>query len=177
MWADDVLRFWFEETAPAAWFEKNPTLDAEIRKRFEDLHRRLANDEIQVPMTPRGHLAAVIVLDQFSRNMFRGTTAAFASDARALQLTLHAIENGYDTEMTKAERQFLYMPLMHSEDKTMQSRCVELFEQLADPYLSGFAIEHRQIIERFGRFPHRNAVLGRNSTEEERLFMQQHAGF
>ena len=177
MWVDEVLKFWFEELQPAAWFTKDAAVDAQIRTRFERFHGQLSRGEIQVPNTPRAYLAAVIVLDQFSRNMFRGTVKAFASDTKALEFASRALDAGFDREMTKEQRQFLYLPFMHSEELPIQTRCVELFGALEDPELMRYATEHRDIVERFGRFPHRNAALGRESTPPEIDFMQTHAGF
>jgi uncharacterized protein (DUF924 family) len=177
MWIDEVLKFWFEELQPAARFTKDAALDAQIRTGFERLHEQLSRGEIQVPDTPRAYLAAVIVLDQFSRNMFRGTAKAFASDAKALEVASRALDAGFDREMTKEQRQFLYLPFMHSEELAMQMRCVELYAAFDDAELMKYATEHRDIIERFRRFPHRNAALGRESTPAEIEFMQKHPGF
>lgn len=177
MWVDDVLEFWFDELKPEDWFAKNEQLDARIRERFGALHESLSTGAIAVPETPRGCLAAIIVLDQFSRNIHRGTRAAFASDARALSLAQHALERGYDRELALPERKFLYMPFMHSENKEMQARCVELFAAIDDAESLRYAIEHRDIVERFGRFPHRNPILGREPTPEEAEFMKRHEGF
>jgi uncharacterized protein (DUF924 family) len=177
MWVDEVLKFWFEDLQPAARFTKDAALDAQIRSRFEHLHEQLFRGSIQVPNTPSAHLAAVIVLDQFSRNMFRGTPKAFASDTKALEFASRAIDAGFDREMTKEQRQFLYLPFMHSEELPMQVRCVELFAAFEDPELMRYATEHRDIIEQFGRFPHRNAALGRESSSAEVDFMGEHPGF
>ena len=177
MWVDEVLKFWFKELQPVAWFTKDAAVDAQIRTRFEPLHEQLSQGEIQVPNTPRGHLAAVIVLDQFPRNMFRGSAKAFASDTKALEFASRALDAGFEREMTKDQRQFLYLPFMHSEELAMQMRCVELYAAFDDPELMKYAAEHRDIIERFGRFPHRNAALGRESTAAEIEFMQNHRGF
>jgi uncharacterized protein (DUF924 family) len=106
MWIDEVLKFWFEELQSAAWFTKDAAIDAQIRNRFERLHEQLSQGDIQVPATPRAYLAVVIVLDQFSRNMFRGTAKAFASDAKALAFASRALDAGFDREMTKEQRQF-----------------------------------------------------------------------
>jgi uncharacterized protein (DUF924 family) len=177
MWIDEVLKFWFEELQSAAWFTKDAAIDAQIRNRFERLHEQLSQGDIQVPATPRAYLAAVIVLDQFSRNMFRGTAKAFASDTTALEFASRALDAGFDREMTKEQRQFLYLPFMHSEELAMQMRCVELYAPFDDAELMKYATEHRDIIERFRRFPHRNAALGRESTPAEIEFMQKHPGF
>lgn len=177
MWIDEVLKFWFQELQPVSWFTKDAALDAQIRIRFERLHEQLSQGEIQVPDTPRAYLAAVIVLDQFSRNMFRGTAKAFASDTKAIEFASRALDAGFDREMTKEQRQFLYLPFMHSEELAMQVRCVELYAALDDAELMKYAIEHHDIIDRFRRFPHRNAALGRDSTAAEVHFMQEHPGF
>lgn len=177
MWVDDVLEFWFNELKPENWFVKDEQLDACIRERFGALHESLRSEEIAVPETPRGYLAAIIVLDQFSRNLHRGSPLAFASDARALALAQHALDHGFDRALDTRARKFLYMPFMHSEDKAMQSRCVELFSSIDDAESLRYAIEHRDIVERFGRFPHRNPILGRDPTPEEAEFMKHHAGF
>jgi uncharacterized protein (DUF924 family) len=177
MWVDEVLKFWLEELPAAARFTKDAALDAQIRERFERLHEQLSQGQIQVPDTPRAYLAAVIVLDQFSRNMFRGSPKAFASDTKALQFASRALDAGFNCEMTKEQRQFLYLPFMHSEELPMQVRCVELFAEFEDPGLMRYATEHQDIIERFGRFPHRNSALGRESTPAEIDFMQKHPGF
>jgi uncharacterized protein (DUF924 family) len=177
MWVEEVLKFWFEELNPVSWFKKDPEVDALIQARFKRLHEQLSRGEIQVPDTPRATLAAVIVLDQFPRNIYRGSAKAFGSDGQALELSSRAIEAGLDREMTKQQRQFLYLPFMHSEERAMQARCVELFATFDDAELMKYATEHRDIIERFGRFPHRNAALGREPTPEEQAFLQEHAGF
>lgn len=177
MWTDEVLEFWFGELQPEAWFKKDPQVDATIRDRFGALHDALARESLTIPDTPRGHLAAVIVLDQFSRNLYRDSPRAFACDERALALAQRALERAYDQTLAPAERKFLYMPFMHCEDLAMQARCVQLFTALDDEESLRYAIEHRDIIERFGRFPHRNRALNRPSSDEEREFLKQHAGF
>jgi uncharacterized protein (DUF924 family) len=177
MWVAEVLRFWFEELTPQDWFTKSDALDDRIRERFAKLHELMRNGEIAIPDTPSAYLAAVIVLDQFSRNVSRGTPGAFACDARALALSQEAIARGYDRDFSKPQRQFLYMPFMHSEDRAVQARSVELFATLGDAYIQKFADEHREIVERFGRYPHRNSILQRASTAEEVEFLQTHAGF
>lgn len=177
MWVDDVLDFWFNELKPESWFAKDDALDARIRERFSALHESLRSEALEVPETARGYLAAIIVLDQFSRNLHRGSALAFASDARALALAQRALERRFDRELEMRERKFLFMPFMHSEDRRMQAKCVELFSNIDDAESLRYAIEHRDIVERFGRFPHRNAILGREPTPEEAEFMKQHAGF
>jgi uncharacterized protein (DUF924 family) len=170
-WIADVHAFWFEDLQPEAWFRSDPTVDATIRERFSDLHASMMLDPI-FPTTPKAAVAAVIVLDQFSRNMFRGTPAAYAADPFALRLSQAAIATEFDRRLSVAERQFLYMPFQHSEDLAVQRRSVELFGSLVMPDQLGFAEEHRAIIERFGRFPHRNAILGRQTTPDEVEFLK-----
>jgi uncharacterized protein (DUF924 family) len=170
-WIANVYRFWFEDLQPEAWFRSDPAVDARIRERFSDLHRSLMLNPISVT-TPQAAVAAVIVLDQFSRNMFRAAPAAYAADPLALRLSQAAIAAGLDRLLSARERQFLYMPFQHSEDRAVQRRSVELFADLGAPEQLGFAEQHRAIIERFGRFPHRNAVLGRASTPAELEFLK-----
>jgi uncharacterized protein (DUF924 family) len=176
-WTDEVLQFWFHELQPIAWFRKDEQVDTLIRGRFEELHQRLAASAPERFSTPRASLAAVIVLDQFPRNMYRNSPRAFATDAKALAISARAIGAGYDQLLSSNERVFLYMPFQHSEDAAVQARSVELFGTLDDPETLSFAIEHQKIIDRFGRFPHRNAALQRASTAEEIEFMKQHRGF
>lgn len=172
-WVGDVLRFWFEDVAPTDWFRKNEALDARIRDRFGVLHARLlAEDGGARPQTPRTMLAAVIVLDQFSRHLFRDGPSAYASDPLARRLARSAIDMGFDAALTVDEKQFLYLPFEHSEDAGDQRMAVGLIATLGDAEASRYAIAHQDIIERFGRFPHRNAILGRPSTPEEIAFLQ-----
>jgi uncharacterized protein (DUF924 family) len=177
-WIDEVLRFWFDETRPETWFTRDDALDLEIRKRFGALHASLTE---KVPaaatLTANGALATVIVLDQFSRNLFRNSPRAFACDQTALSITQDALRSGFDRELEANQRMFLYMPLQHSEDREIQRQSIELFTTLGNANALNFAIQHRDIIERFGRFPHRNRVLGRESTPEEIAFLKTHSGF
>jgi uncharacterized protein (DUF924 family)/quercetin dioxygenase-like cupin family protein len=171
---DRVLSFWFDALRPEQWFAVDETVDDDVRTRFGPLHRRLAGG---VPpeweQTPEGCLAAVIVLDQFPRNMFRGEARAFATDAAARALSDRAIGRGFDRALGPAQRKFLYMPFQHGESAADQARSVDLFAALDDPQTLDFARRHKQIVDRFGRFPHRNAVLGRVSTAEELEFLQR----
>lgn len=173
-WVDDVLDFWFRELAATDWFRKSDAVDALIVRRFQALHARLERalpDECE--RSPRAALAGIIALDQFPRNMFRSSPRAFASDAAALSLAERAIERRFDRRLAVAERKFLYMPFQHAEDRAVQTRSVELFAALGDPGTLDYARRHRAIIDRFGRFPHRNAVLGRPTTAEEAEFLSQ----
>jgi len=173
-WVQDVLKFWFEQTQPDQWFEKDPTFDATIRDRFLGLHEAVVfRDNNSLLADAQTALAAVIVLDQMSRKMFRGTPRAFASDEQALWLADAAIARGFDAGLSKDQRMFLYLPFEHAEDRRSQARCVELMASLGDPEVQKWAEAHRVIVDRFGRFPHRNAVLERVSTPEEIEFLKQ----
>lgn len=166
-WVDVVLRFWFSELREADWWTKSAATDAKIRERFLDLHERLVAADGSEATDPRTTLATVIVLDQFSRNLFRGSPRAYAADPIARRLARAAIANGFDTGMQAAERLFLYLPFEHSENLADQAYSVELISQLGREDWTRYALAHQFVVERFGRFPHRNAVLGRESTAEE----------
>ncbi len=173
-WIDEVLDFWFEHLTPTVWFARDEATDADIRSRFGDLYTRLSGElPAEATVSARGVLAAVIVLDQFPRNMFRGSAKAFATDDKAMELSESAIRCGFDKELSGKERQFLYMPFQHSEDRVVQSRSIELFASLGDPEVLEYAQRHMTIIDRFGRFPQRNEALGRKSTDEEAVFLQE----
>lgn len=171
-WIGEVLDFWFRQLSQRDKFAKSDSIDADIGRRFGDLYDRLAR-ELPAPASARGALAAIIVLDQFPRNMFRGSAKAFATDGAALALSEAAIEQGFDRALSAEERQFLYMPFQHSEDRAIQARSVDLFARLGDADVLEYARRHCEIIERFGRFPHRNPTLGRESTEEETRFLEE----
>lgn len=173
--AAEVLRFWFEECRPEQWFEADPAFDAAVRARFAALWRRGAAGELAGwRETPEGALALVIVLDQFPRNIFRGTPKAYASDPLARAVADDAVARGFDLALGEKGRKFLYLPFEHSEDLADQRRSVALVaERCADPESLDYARRHLEIIERFGRFPHRNAILGRPSTPEEETFLRE----
>jgi len=177
-WTDAVLAFWFEETSPDLWFAKNAQLDERIHSRFLQTYERVRNG---VPgnafSSARASLAAVIVLDQFPRNLFRNSPQSFATDARALSIAQQAIASGLDKQLPEPQRVFLYMPFQHSEDRAVQARAIELFASLEDKTTLSYARRHKEVIDRFGRFPHRNAVLGRPSSETEREFLETTPGF
>jgi uncharacterized protein (DUF924 family) len=165
---EDVLAFWFAD--PGRWWRKDAAFDAEVRGRFLGLHVAIAAGECRDwPETPRGALAYVIVLDQFSRNMFRDSARMYETDETALAAARRALDRGFDQQLSADERMFLYMPFMHSENIADQDRCVALFSPL-EQWLR-YAEQHRNIIREFGRFPHRNALLGRPSTPEELEFL------
>ncbi len=173
-WIDEVHDFWFGQLTPKARFAKDEATDAQIRSRFSDLYSRLSKElPAEATASARGVLAAVIVLDQFPRNMFRGSPNAFATDDKALELSESAIRCDFDKELSVKERQFLYMPFQHSEDRVVQSRSIEFFASLGDPEILEYAQRHMAIIDRFGRFPQRNEALGRKSTDEEADFLQE----
>jgi uncharacterized protein (DUF924 family) len=173
-WIDEVLRFWFEETKPKQWFEKDEAFDTEVRRRFLALHERLTEQPARSLLTDaRTALGAVLVFDQMPRNMFRGTPRAFATDAKALELADAAVARGFDGGLSKDERMFLYLPFEHAESREAQARSVALMGGLGDRELTKWAEMHKVVIDRFGRFPHRNAALGRPSTPEEIEFLKQ----
>jgi uncharacterized protein (DUF924 family) len=174
MTPEDVLDFWFDQLKPAQWFIADSALDADVGRRFATTHTELQLGVADIwSAGARGTLAAVIVLDQFPRNMFRGTPKAFATDAAALALSRSAIERQFDRSLATIERQFLYMPFQHAEDRATQAQSVALFELLGDARVIEYARRHRAVIERFGRFPHRNEIVGRVSTAEEIEFLKQ----
>ena len=171
---DEIVRFWFEELSPEDWYRKDSSIDAEIGARFGGIYDALKSHVSKDWLgTPQGYLAAILVLDQFPRNMFRDDPRAFATDAEALALAKRAIAEGVDMRLPHDKRAFIYLPFQHSEDSADQARSIELFTALGIPSNLDFALRHKAIIDRFGRFPHRNAVLGRVSTEEESDFLQQ----
>lgn len=169
-----VLKFWFEELTPEQWFLKDAELDQQIADVFTALHQKAARCELYPwRQQARGRLAEIIVLDQFPRNIYRDTPQAFATDALALALAQEAIDLGFDQELTTEERSFVYMPFMHSESAEIHDVAVRLFDQEGLETNLEFELKHKAIIDRFGRYPHRNAILGRESTEEELEFLQQ----
>ena len=180
-----VLAFWFgREGEPGygefrdQWFQKDGAFDREVTDRFGDLYERAAAGELDAwREEAEGCLALVLVLDQFPRNMFRGDARTHATDEKALGVAKYAIERALDRELPAFQKMFLYMPFMHAESVEDQRRSVELFEGLAaepeGPDVVEYAVGHRDIVERFGRFPHRNATLGRETTPEEAEFLTQ----
>ena len=172
--ASQVLAFWFSETLPRQWFAKDLAFDALVGERFLGLTRRAIAGELDAwSAEPTAALALVLLLDQFPRQIWRDTAMAFAGDPQALALSLKAVELGWlEAEPEQTRRQFWLMPLMHSEDLAVQEAALPLFEQLTDPCTADFARRHRDVIARFGRFPHRNAALGRVSSAEELAFLQ-----
>lgn len=176
--ADDILNFWYEPGEPRIrqdWFQRSDTFDQEIRDRFfGEYERAVAGDHDALAATPRGALALIIMLDQFPRNLFRDDARAYATDAKAMSLAATAVGQGHDAELNWMERLFLYMPYQHAEDLVLQERSVALFTSLANADSLQSAIKHHDIVKRFGRFPHRNQVLGRPSTPDEVAFLAEH---
>jgi len=169
-----VLDFWFRELTPADWFGAAENLDPIVRDRFGDLHRQAMDGKLNGwSAKPIGRVALIIVLDQFSRHIFRGTAEAFASDEQAQKLALDGLEQGVDELLPFAQRHFFYLPLMHAEDPSLQRLSVECFERLQGfaTAILGYAMSHRDEVQQFGRFPHRNAALGRADTDAERAFL------
>ena len=177
--ARKVLDFWFSDRVEPHWYDPDPQLDAEIVETFGDLYGYAYEGELADWIeTAESALALVILLDQFPRNMFRGSSRAFYTDGQARDVSRVALENSFDQQRSPKERTFFYLPLMHSEDLLDQTKCVQLYRKLkVDQEGLDSAIEHCDIIARFGRFPHRNRVLGRDCTEEELEFLGEHKGF
>ena len=174
---DEVIEFWLA-AGPSGWFSAEHTFDEACRARFLPTYEAAARGDLnEWELSPRGALALLLLLDQFSRNMFRGTRRAYATDQAALLAAERAIERGYDKEVEPALRRFFYTPFMHAEDLAQQERSVTLNEATGDPSLARWAGHHHRIIARFGRFPHRNAVLGRESTPDEQAFLESKEGF
>jgi len=177
-WRDEVLKFWFEELTPEDWYSGKPEVDEKIRTRFSGLHADLmAAQPPEIMSDPLSALASVIVFDQFPRNIFRRQRAAFSSDDLALLVARNALDRGFEAGMSDPQKQFLYMPFMHSEVLADQERCVDLFKSLGSEEGVKYAVEHRDIVARFGRFPHRNRVLGRATSEDEAKFLEEHQGY
>ena len=172
--ASEVIRFWFEEATPKQRFAKDPAFDALIRSRFLETHTRAAQGLLHPwRAEPLGALAEVIVLDQFSRNLFRDTSQAFAYDPMALVLAQEAIRRGFDRSLDTIMRPFLYMPFMHSESPEIHETALLLFNQPGLENSHDYELRHKAIIDRFGRYPHRNPILNRPSTPEELHFLKQ----
>lgn len=170
---DTVLKFWFEELKPSDWFMGGEALDQKIRERFLSTLQKALKGELYLwRQSELGRLAEILVLDQFSRNIFRGTAQAFAGDAVALTLAQEAVLLGLDQNIEIGKRHFLYMPYMHSESPVIHEEALRLFSVPGLEEAYRYEILHKQIIDRFGRYPHRNAVLGRTSTAEEIEFLE-----
>lgn len=174
MHAQDILDFWFNELGDQQRFSKDPALDDMMRKRFGVVLQAASRGELfKWRITPQGRLAEIIVLDQFSRNIHRDTPAAFAQDAQALTLAQELVASGQDYVLDAGRRVFAYMPYMHSESPLIHVQAVALFSQSGMERTLAYEHRHKAIIDQFGRFPHRNAILARASTAEELVFLSQ----
>ncbi len=167
-----ILQFWFEEISPSQWWKLSPEFDRLIVERFADIHVKANECELfEWRATPKGRLAEIIVLDQFSRNIYRNNRLAFASDAMALALAQEAVSVGADRALANEEKNFLYMPYMHSESRLIHETAQALFQANGSESSYDFELRHKSIIDRFGRYPHRNIILGRESSAEEIAFL------
>lgn len=176
--ATAILDFWYDEAMRDCWFSSTPQLDALIRERFEAVWRRAAAGEMAGWMgSPGGCLALVILLDQMPLNMFRGKAESFRTEQQAVSVCKHAVAHGFDAQIPADKVAFLYMPLMHSENLDDQNLSVSLFESAALAGNLRFAQHHRELIRKFGRFPHRNRILGRASTPEEGVYLASEGAF
>lgn len=174
----DIISFWFTQPMPRYWFRSTPELDSEIRRRFEATWEQAhAGGYHHWEESAQGCLALAIVLDQFPLNMFRGKAKSFASESQAIAVSLDAIDRGFDRQLNNDQLAFLYMPLMHSEQLVHQNESVRLFEQAGLESNARFACHHRDLVRRFGRFPHRNAILGRTSTAQELAYLASKEAF
>ncbi len=169
----EIIEFWFAPGMAEKWFVKDPELDREVSERLAALHDRAAAGELDHWRDrPEGCLALLVLLDQVPRNIFRDDPRTYATDEMARAVTLHALDRGYDRELTHDQRGILHLPLLHSESLADQERAVELMRPLTDnPDFHKWAVHHRDIVARFGRFPHRNEILGRENTPEEATFL------
>lgn len=169
----DVISFWFDELSPEQWFKKDPELDQTIKDEFLEVHNQAIMGELDDwRMSPLGRLAEIIVLDQFSRNIYRNQPESFLYDNLALVLAQEGIRQKADQNIERKKQSFFYMPFMHSESLVIHRHAMQLFDQPGMEYNLEFERKHFAIIERFGRYPHRNEILGRTSTEEEVEFLK-----
>ncbi len=178
MQSKDVIEFWFKELKPINWFEKDDALDLRITELFIVLHSQaLAGELFAWRKTSIGRLAEILLIDQFSRNIYRDDPKAYAGDSMALALAQEAIALGCDKDLSATERQFLYMPFMHSESKTIHQEAVKLFSELGLENVLNYELQHKKVIDDFGRFPHRNHILSRPSTPEEETYLLDNSHF
>ncbi len=174
----ELLDFWFSPKMRGNWYSKDDAIDADIRDRFLATYEAARAGDLEAwKQEPESALALTILFDQFPRNMFRGSARAFESDGLALDVAMQALDHDFDRQLSPDRRLLFYLPFMHSENLDVQKRCVALYERLGDENALGYARQHRDIIEKFGRFPHRNAALGRETTAAEADFLKYHKGF
>lgn len=170
----EVIDFWFQEVEPRQWWVKDDAFDQLIRDRFSTVHGQAERCELfSWRRSALGRLAEIVVLDQFSRNMFRGHPRAFSQDHMALILAQEAVSLGVDEQLPPRQRSFIYLPYMHSESLVIHEQAEELYRRLGNSSSLEYEIKHKRIIQRFGRYPHRNEILGRESTEEEKAFLKE----
>ncbi len=178
---DEILQFWFEDIDHSRWFVKDPDFDRELEQRFGGLLAQARNNQLdEWCNTPRGCLALIVLLDQFSRNVYRGTPLSFKADPKALQLTLRGIEEQFDEELSLEQRSVFYLPLRHAENLEMQKLGLVKTREINDEGYGTdeYALNHLAVIERYGRFPHRNMILGRHNTPDEEEYLKDNeAGF
>lgn len=171
---DEILYFWFDESDPKQWWQKNIEFDEIVKARFLEIHRAAVQGELSDwRQQSRGRLAEILVLDQFSRNIYRHSALSFAQDGMALVLAQECIAQNLAQDLNQSERAFLYMPFMHSESMVIHERAVELFSEPGLEENLDFELKHKRIIDRFGRYPHRNQILGRQSRADELFFLRQ----
>lgn len=174
MESNEIIKFWFVELKPQDWFKKDDQLDSIIKKRFLNIHEQASRGELSDWRSGFfGRLAEIIILDQFSRNIYRGDPRSFSFDNMALILAQEAIRVKADQELSLEKRSFIYLPFMHSESKVIHQEAVVLFSQKGLEMGLEFELKHKAIIDRFGRYPHRNDILGRKSTQEEIEFLKK----
>ena len=175
---NDILALWFSGRVKPLWYNSTPEFDQELREKYLDTYQSALNGELSIwEETPQGALALVICLDQFPLNMIRNKAESFAGEAPSRQVAAKAIEKGFDQNLNDEQKAFLYLPYMHSEELADQDRVLELFSKAGMAENLKWANHHRDIVKRFGRFPHRNAILGRQSTPEEIAYLQSDEGF
>ncbi len=173
--AEKVLDFWFKNHTMNDWFRVNDAFDTLIKTKFYDLHLNAIMGELHTwRISPEGALAEIIILDQFSRNIYRHNMRSYLSDAAALVLAQSFISNSFDKELTKYEKLFAYLPFMHSESLVIQKEALALFTSLDDAYIYDYAKKHHDVIQKFGRFPHRNIILNRDSTPQEIAYLTEY---
>lgn len=171
---NEILDFWFNELEPSQWWKKDAEFDSMINNRFGHIYKKAKSGELfSWRETPKGSLAEIIVLDQFSRNIYRDMPGSFSCDPLALALSQFSISKGFDKELSQTEQSFLYLPFMHSESAKIHNEAIKLYEKLDNPASLAFEMKHKEIIDRFNRYPHRNKILGRESTAEEIEFLKQ----
>lgn len=174
----NIIEFWFEECSPKDWFQKNDAFDQMLKDRFASIHQAATAGDLFIWRDcPEGRLAEILILDQFSRNMFRDSAQSFAYDGMALVLAQEMVARGDDQKLIQVQRTFTYMPYMHSESRIVHEEGMRLFADNGEETNLRYMKAHKDIIDQFGRYPHRNEILGRTSTEAEIEFMKNHGGF